>query len=203
MRGCGRRTHTLPDALATSIAAARSSRWSASSGPTSTTLPPLIPTAWSPSSCTRWLHKGKLGALGCKPKFCLACSWHSARPFWSGPSARLSDGLEGQRGTGVAGLPFPFSRSRDVPARGPCSFLGTWSSLSYMGVTSQEGHVPALVDQGTVHPRGHFEVSAFSRPPVRIGPYSVSGFVRNECPLSAGLHSEDRTWGYSQGPTCQ
>ncbi len=48
--------------------------------------------------------------------------------------------------------------------------------------------MPALVDQGTVHPRGHFEVSAFSRPPVRIGPYSVSGFVRNECPLSAGLH---------------
>jgi hypothetical protein len=31
-------------------------------------------------------------------------------------------------------------------------FLGTWSSLSYMGVTSQEGHVPALVDQGTAYP---------------------------------------------------
>jgi hypothetical protein len=62
--------------------------------------------------------------------------------------------------------------------------------------------VPALVDQGTVHPRGHFEVSAFSRPPVRIGPYSVSGFVRNECPLSAGLHTSAERSGLPTPEPC-
>ena len=57
-------------------------------------------------------------------------------------------------------------------------FLGTWSLLSYTGVTSEEGHVPSWVDQGATHPRRGLEVSAFSRNLVRITP--------ERCPLCAG-----------------
>lgn len=44
--GCGRRTQTLPEALATSIALARSNRWSASSASRLTTLSSFVPIAW-------------------------------------------------------------------------------------------------------------------------------------------------------------
>jgi Acetyltransferase (GNAT) domain len=57
-------------------------------------------------------------------------------------------------------------------------FLGTWSLLSYTGVTSEEGHVPSWVDQGATHPLRGLEVSAFSRNLVRITP--------ERCPLCAG-----------------
>ncbi len=48
--------------------------------------------------------------------------------------------------------PAAFSRRTSLIFLIGSLFLGTWSSLSYMAVTSQEGHVPALVDQGTAYP---------------------------------------------------
>ena len=56
-------------------------------------------------------------------------------------------------------------------------FLGTWSSLSYMGVTSQEGRVPALVDQGTAYP------GATSGCP--LSAVRLSGLGRIRCPDSS------------------
>jgi hypothetical protein len=66
-------------------------------------------------------------------------------------------------------------------------FLGTWSSLSYMAVTSQEGHVPALVDQGTAYPGATSGCVRFQPEGCPDWTGTVSGIVRNECPLSAGL----------------
>ena len=44
--------------------------------------------------------------------------------------------------------------------------------LGRIGVQpSFEGHVPALVDQGTAYPQGYLGVSAFTRTGVRIGPH--------------------------------
>ena len=108
--GCGTRVHTFPDALATSMAPTRSrtSQSSTSISWLALASHPLVSIHWDRTP-------GGLGQ-GTENLIRRARS-NSARPFWSGPGVRLTNGFDYQGSVGVAGVPTPFSRRHDAPAR--------------------------------------------------------------------------------------
>jgi len=61
--------------------------------------------------------------------------------------------------------------------------------MTTVEVVIQEGRVPALVDQGAAPPRLGLRCPESTGTTVRFRPERVSGFLRIQCPLSAGLHT--------------